>query len=130
MPARASSWRSSRHARHADGANQQQLQDVADNYFTSAGGLEFNGRPWQCPQCHFTVRLKRRPCIVDPPVVLMVGLKRWQTEIVRGEFVQKKEGTRIKVPPLVIVGGHVYRVRATVHHVGETPAGGHYYAMS
>ena len=84
-----------------------------------------SGEAWQCPGCASRVAPWRRLRILRSPEILVVTLKRWDTELVEGCYVEKKN----EVSGPVFVQGEEYHVSSLVHHVGESTTSGHYYAL-
>ncbi|CAE7404196.1 UBP23 [Symbiodinium sp. CCMP2592] len=109
-----------------------QLQEVVDKYLANQEapqGLHVNGEAWQCPECASRVAPWRRLRILRSPEILVVTLKRWDTELVEGCYLEKKNEQRVEVSGRVFVQGEEYHVSSLVHHVGESTTSGHYYAL-
>ena len=105
-----------------------QLQEVVDEYLANQQapeGLRVSGEAWQCPGCASRVAPWRRLRILRSPEILVVTLKRWDTELVEGCYVEKKN----EVSGPVFLQGEEYHVSSLVHHVGESTTSGHYYAL-
>ena len=109
------------------------MQGVVDNYFRSTlapEDVKYCDRAWQCPSCESCRLPLRQLKIRQPPTVLVAAVKRWRTAVSDGRFIQHKDKTQVNFAEIVQVQGHVYHVVATVHHIGATPNGGHYYAVA
>ena len=59
----------------------------------SPEGLRMSGEAWQCPGCASRVAPWRRLRILRSPEILVVTLKRWDTELVEAAMWKRRMGS-------------------------------------
>ena len=101
------------------------VQQALNNYFEPES-MDVNFR-WACDNCQSRLPPRKRAEVTVPPQVLLLQLKRW---IFNPDASTTLLNHEVQVEEMIQIKSWMYRLCATVYHLGDSPKSGHYFTIA